>query len=220
MLLVRTAFPFTQENVLFLSFENIVCHCYADDTQHNLSFPSGSEQCEAFICGCRVDVPECKPAHHLKLSLDEAVSTLCKIFPSWLTTLQWPLLPVNNFTVIPDNQLSCIKQLPSQLQLTPSQFLLLISRLRASLGTQLNSPPSSLSRPLPRSSLEVSHHGQYFSGCSSSSICDWKKIKPHRCNKFPLTCYLWKVELLLLRGYFINCRHLIAWLPPLWETIA
>lgn len=39
----------------------------------------------------------------VKCSSFKAVSALCKIFPSLLTTLQWPLLPVNYFSVLLDN---------------------------------------------------------------------------------------------------------------------
>ncbi len=68
----RNCLPFYTRNVLVLSFNNITFHCYADDTQPNLSFPSGNTQCEAFICWCHVDIFEWMSAHHLKLSLDKS----------------------------------------------------------------------------------------------------------------------------------------------------
>lgn len=59
-------------NVLVLSSSNITYHCYADDTPPNLFFPSSGTQCEAFICGCHIDISVWMPAHHLQLSLDKS----------------------------------------------------------------------------------------------------------------------------------------------------
>lgn len=79
-------FFFFSRNVLVLSSNYSTYHCYADDTQPNLSFPSGSTQCAVFICVCHVDISVWMPAHHLKLSLDKpelkAVAALWKISPS------------------------------------------------------------------------------------------------------------------------------------------
>jgi len=71
----------------------------------NLFLPSGSTQCEAFICGCLTDMS-------VNCSSFKAVSALCEIFPSSLTTPVWPLQLVNNFTEILDNQLSFITSTP------------------------------------------------------------------------------------------------------------
>lgn len=182
---IITTTLFYTRNVLVPSSNNITYYCYADDTQPNLSFPSGSTQCEAFICGCHVDISEWMPAHHLMLSPDKSELLLfqgcfcpLQIFPSSLTTLQWPLLPVNKFTAIPDNQLSFIKHLPSRLRLTPLHFYSASSEPRWGLS----SPPRSLSRIMPPGLSFISQATpvatkvrQYISARSSRGIRDRKK---------------------------------------------
>lgn len=51
--------PLYTRNVLVLSSNNITYHCYADDTQPNLSFPSGNAQCEAYIGGWHLWMETC-----------------------------------------------------------------------------------------------------------------------------------------------------------------
>lgn len=103
---------FSVRNVPILSFSNATYQRSADDTEPHLFFPSGGTLCEAFICGWHIHMS-------VNCSSLKADSALWEIFPSWLTTPLCPLLPVNNFTVIPDNQLSFIKYLSSQVRLIP-----------------------------------------------------------------------------------------------------
>lgn len=113
--LVAAAFLFTLEmawvcNSMILP--NIVILMSLNLTFH---FPLAIHSLKhSFVVAC--------PPPQQEWTFFEAVSALYKIFHSSLTTLQWPLLPVNKFTVISDIQLSFIRYFPSQLQLRPIDF--------------------------------------------------------------------------------------------------
>ena len=129
--LLWNAFGFSHDRlpgkVLVLSSNNITYHCYADDTRPNLSFPSGGYTAWGVhlwitsLSGCMPTTPG-SALTRVNCSSFKAFPALIKILPSSLMTLRWPLLPVNNFTAIPDNQVSFIKHWPSQLRLTPYFF--------------------------------------------------------------------------------------------------
>lgn len=139
---VATAFLFNTRNVLVLSSYYITYHWYADDTQPNLSFPCGSAQCEAFICGCHVDISVWMPAHHFKLSLDksELLSFQGCFCPLWDLSII-----TNNTTVTPAacQQFQCNSWQPAVIHQTFATttitqtyiFLLHICQFRHSLGT-------------------------------------------------------------------------------------
>lgn len=141
-------------------------------------FPLAVTQREAYICGWHLWMdasppPRAQPLTRVNCSSFKAFPALIKILPSSLTTLRWPLLPVNNFTVIPDNQVSFIKHWPSQLWLTSHLFY-----------SGFISPPSSLSRLLLWTSLwtrfQIRSYNlargwdQYIIGCSSLGVSERK----------------------------------------------
>lgn len=114
------------------------------------SFPSGSTQCDAFICGCHIDISVWMPAHYLKYSRDrrERLFFRCCFCPLSIIT--------NNSTVTPATcqqfhynfwQPAVIHQTfantsASHTYSTPQQPV-------QSLSRGLGSPPSFLSRLTP-----------------------------------------------------------------------
>ena len=89
-------------------------HCYADDTQLYLSFPSSDTQVEARISACLKDIGEWMSAHHLKLNLGKTELLFlpgkdCPLTDLSISSDNTTVLPsqtAKNLGVTLDNQLS------------------------------------------------------------------------------------------------------------------
>lgn len=118
-----------------------------------------------------------------------AVSAPSKIFPSLLTTLHWPLLPVNNFSATPDKQLSFIKQ---QIQLTRIRHI-----------RQFKHSSHLLTRKLAYKQCLISDATRVAFKCDQYIIGE---ICFHSLSMKSKTLFLW--------SYFINYWHIPSWLLP------